>query len=282
MRNFVSGVSALVVAAIGFALTVGLVLVGRSVMGFDLFSLMLWGFIPVGAFLTGLFAASGYYVGAVKFNVKPTGGVAIGMLVVAGLVQMTLYYFQYASATTEDGQAIMALVSFPRYVGWMLTHAEYGLIVYGYRPDGGLEVGFFGYVIAVIQFVALVVGGFAIYAFLTEKTYCDECKKYAKKILDRAVPFSGDLETIETLRTKEPLSSAYFDEIEQMAAGKMGKLELQLSRCEKCGKEALTERPRRLKEDGTVAVTELMPHRTTWTEPGMSVADRLAELPSAS
>lgn len=280
LRSLVSGLSALVVAMVSFSLTVGLVLLGRSV-GFDLFSLMLWGFIPLGALLTGLFSASGYYVGAIKFNVKPTLWVGIGILVVAGLVQVTLYYFQFASTTTEDGQAISDFVSFPRFVGWMLTHAEYGLIVYGFRPDGGMEVGFLGYVIAVVQFLALIVGGFSIFALLADNTYCNVCKRYTKKVLDQAVPFSGDLETIEILRMKEPLSSAFFEEIEQMSAGTMGKLELALSRCEKCSREALTERPRRLKEDGTVSVTDPMPHRTTWTEPGSSVADRVAGLQSA-
>lgn len=280
MRSVIHGLSALVVAVVSFLLTVGIILWGRSA-GFDLFSLMLWGFIPIGALVTGLFSASGYYVGAVKFNVKPTRWIAIGMLVVAGFVQVSLYYFQYASTTIEDGRAISAFVSFPRFVGWMLTHAEYGLIVYGYRPEGSMEVGFLGYIIAVVQFLALIAGGFMIYALLADKAYCNECKRYTRKVLDKAVPFSGDLETIELIRMKEPLSSAFFDEIEKMPAGTLGKLELQLSRCEKCKREALTERPRRLKEDGTVSVTDPMPHRTTWTAPGSSVADRVAALQSA-
>jgi hypothetical protein len=85
MRNLLGNLVALVVASISLVLTVALVLGIERGVDLNIFSLMWWGFIPVGAFITGCLAASGYYVGAVKLNVKPTRFVAASMFLVAAL-----------------------------------------------------------------------------------------------------------------------------------------------------------------------------------------------------
>ena len=198
MRQLFANVGALLVAGVSFALTIGFVLGLQQLVGLNLFSFMWWFVIPLGAFVTGLLAASGYYVGAVKLNVKPTRIVAIGTMVIAALIQGVLYYSQYAMAKTEDGQPISNFVDFPRFIGWTLTHAKYGLIVYGYQPggaDGGMEAGFLGYVVAVLQFLALVAGGLAVYAVLADKPYCDGCSKFLKQVVKLQHPFAGDRNT---------------------------------------------------------------------------------------
>ncbi len=283
MRGILGNVGALLLASVSFALTVGLVLGLQAGTGFNLFSFMWWAVIPVGAFLTGLLAASGYYLGAVKLGVKPTRFVAWSMLVIAGLVQLALYYSQYAMATTEDGQAISRFVSFPNFVGWMLSHAKYGLIVYGYRPggeDGGLEVGSLGYVVAALQFVALVAGGLFMYAILANKPYCDGCAKYLESVSKLQIPFAGDMDTVKELRKSTPLSASYFRQLRQLPAGNSAALEVELARCPSCKREALTEWPMFIK-DGKLAYKGDA-YRTEWTASGQSVAQEVESLKSAS
>ena len=139
MRQLFANVGALLVAGVSFPLTIGFVLGLQQLVGLNLFSLMWWFVIPLGAFVTGLLAASGYYVGAVKLNVKPTRIVAIGTLVIAALVQGVLYFSQYAMAKTEDGQPISNFVDFPRFIGWMRSMASsctgigQGVLTVGWR-----------------------------------------------------------------------------------------------------------------------------------------------------
>ncbi len=283
MRNFISNIGAFVAGTVSFALTVALVLGVQRAIDLNLFSLMWWAVIPIGAFMTGLLAASGYYVAAIKFNVKPGRSVAVGMLAVAALVQVALYYSQYSMAVTEDGQAVSALVSFPRFVGWTLSHSKYGLIVHGYRPggpDGGLEIGFLGYVVAVLQFLALVAGGVAVYAILAEKPYCEACSKFLRTAYKAQVPFAGGMDTVDTLRTTENASRNYFEQLRTLPQGNTAALELELSSCPSCAREALAERPMFIKEGKLAYQGDA--YRTSWLPAGTSVADEVARLASLS
>jgi hypothetical protein len=270
------------VASVSFALTLGLVLGLQRAVDLNLFSFMWWGFIPVGAFAVGGLAASGYYVGAVKLDVKPTRLVAGCILVVAAAFQVALYYSQYALAKTEDGQAISQLIGFPRFVGWTLSHARYGLSVNGYRPggaNGGFEVGGFGYVIAAVQFLALVAAGGLVYLFLAYQLYCEVCSKYLKQTMKLQIPFAGDMAVVTELRKTDALSRPYFDAIAQLPPGHAAALELELSTCPKCNREALAERPMFAK-DGKLSY-QGDAYRTMWNT-GAPIAPQLAALRTAA
>jgi hypothetical protein len=282
MERLFRNLGALAIGTVSFVATVGLVLGIQKLIGLNLFSLMWWGVIPAGAFLCGLLAASGYYGGAVALHVKPARFMAIAMLVLAALVQVALYYSQYALAETESGQAIRELVSFPRFVGWSLSHTRYGIIVHGYRPGGeggGLEIGALGYVVAVVQFIALSIGGLGVWAILADKPYCDDCTRYLKRVVQLQLPYGGDLSALDPVRAVEAGSSAYFDRLHQLPAGNQAALELDLSRCAGCGKQALMERPMLAKE-GKLAYHGGS-NRTTWhATGGASLAESLQELRS--
>jgi hypothetical protein len=279
MRNIIGNLAALLVATISFAVTIGVVLGMERAIDLNLFSLMWWGFIPVGAFVVGCLAASGYYVGAVKLNLKATRFVAVCLLLVTALVQVALYYSQYALAKTPDGQAISQFISFPRFLGWTLSHAKYGLVVNGYRPggpDGGLEVGFMGYVIAFVQFLGLLVGGWLVYFILADKPYCEPCGKYLKPTTKVQLPFAGDMETVNALRHVAAPSSAYFGALAELPPGESAALELELSTCPKCSREALAERPM-IRKDGKLAY-QGDAYRTIWSAE-MPLLQQLAALP---
>jgi hypothetical protein len=272
----------LLVALASFAAAVGIVLLVRKVTGLNLFTVMGWGVIPVGAFVTGLVAASGYYFGAKGFHVKPSRAVAVGMLLVAALVQVSLYYVQYFTAVTEEGLAIRQFVSFPHYVGFMLSHARYGFVAHGLGAGGaaGVTMGAWGYFVAAIQFLALVAGGWIIYAVLADEPYCAGCAKYLATTVKVKLPFAGDLTDISGLRGLEPLSVAYFQRLGQLPPGNTGALELELYACPRCKREALCERPTFVKRGKMVH--DVAAYRTSWHKEGASVAHEVGSLRPAA
>jgi len=277
--SLLKNAAAMVLAIVSFALTMGLVIGIQRLTDVNLFSLMLWGIIPAGAFLMGFLAASGYYFGAVKLDLKPTKKIAVGMLIVAALVQFSLYYWQYTMATTEDGQAISHFLSFPRYTAWALTNAKYGLVVYGYRPggaDGGLQVGGFGYLIALLQFLALAVGGLGVYAILVDKPYCDSCKKFLEPVGRKIqFPYDGDVARLAKFRTSETQIGGYLERLRDLPPGSEAAIELSLLRCARCGREALTERTLSVKK-GKLAYNLEGP-RISWNS-GKSIEPLLLSL----
>lgn len=282
MNTFIRNLLAIGITIISFAVTVGIVVGFEWLTDVNLFSFMWWGFIPAGAFVVGLLAASGYYFGALKLNVKPGGFALASLFVLVSLVQVALYYAQYATTRTADGQPISALIEFPRFVAWTLSHARYGLSIHGYHPggpDAGVEVGWAGYVIALVQFLGLLAGGFGVYFFLGDKPYCKTCSKYLKQTLKMHYPFAGDLQTLTDLRQVDAPSNAYFDALAKLPAGSAAALELELSACPQCSREALQERPMFAAKDGKLAY-QGDAYRTLWNS-GVSSASHLAALQSA-
>jgi hypothetical protein len=279
MRGFLGNIGALVVAAVSFGLTVGLILGFQQLTGFNLFSLMWWVVVPIGAFATGVLAASGYYLGAVKIHVKATAAVAVELVVVAALVQVSLYYGQYALAVTEDGYAVRDLVGFLDFVAWKLSHARYGVISHGVTL-GDADVGVLGYVIAGVQFLALAAAGLVVFAALQGRPYCDGCRRYLTSIAKRQIPFAGDEAALALLRTAEASSPAYIEHVRRLPAGDVAALELELSRCPRCGAEAIDELP--MFPDGGKLSYRHSAHRRTWAAPGASLAPELEGLGSST
>jgi hypothetical protein len=279
MRKLLSNLGAVFVAAASFALTAALILLVDSLSGVNLFGLMWWGIVPIGALVTGLLAASGSYFGALKLNVKPSGLTAGVMLIAAASVQVALYYARYVRATTEDGQPIAELVSFSRFVGWMLEQTKYSVIVYGYRPggaDGGLGVGAFGYVLAGLQFLALIAGAAIVYVILADKPYCDRCAKFLRPVSKLELWLRGGAEVLSELRKEEPLSDGYFRALRTRPAGRDAALVIQLSTCPGCAREALVEKLAFAK-DGKLSY-DAGSFRTSWTPPNVSVRGQVENL----
>ena len=47
-----------------------------------------------------------------------------------------------------------------------------------FRLHGANQGGSFGHVVAVLQVIGFVVGGFCVYAYLAAKPYCTKCSRY--------------------------------------------------------------------------------------------------------
>ncbi len=265
MKGTMAWFGALAVGGVSLAGTLALVLGLERAIDFNLFTLMLWGFVPAGAFATGLIAASGFYVGAVKLHVKPDARLVWSMLGLAVLAQVGLYYGRYRLATTETGAPLSEVIGFGRFVAFLLTRARYGLSVHGASIGDGITVGAAGYVIAGVQFLGLAAGTLGVWAILADKPYCDACGRYGRDTLTVFVPIAA-----RGLRAVKPLSDEYFAALREVNLNSTDGVELCVVRCDRCGRGAIVERAKVLKNGNWEYSTADAP-RIHWAEPGVDL-----------
>jgi len=181
MSGYVRTDKQLVIAAMGIgtsvltALVLGLI---EVYTGYAIYSWTFWFVIPVGAFLAGFGAASGYYAGAMLFHQKPVGGVLFNMLSVSVSAYLIVHYVPYYLLEV-NGIRVKDAISFWQYLDFAVRHTSLTL-VRGGASTGELG-GFWGYGYAGLQLLGFSVGGFAVFAWLTENPYCDKCSRYLGK-----------------------------------------------------------------------------------------------------
>ncbi|MFQ5965828.1 MAG: hypothetical protein ACE5KZ_16270 [Candidatus Scalinduaceae bacterium] len=146
--------------------------------GFALYSWMFWFVIPVGAFLAGFGAASGYYAGAMLFQQKPAGGILFNMVAASVSAFLIVHYVPYFMLEFE-GVRIKHMVSFWKYLDISIRNTSLSL-VRGSTSTGELG-GFWGYAYASLQVIGFSVGGFAVFGWLSRNPYCDSCSRYLTK-----------------------------------------------------------------------------------------------------
>ena len=147
--------------------------------GIQLFSLMVWFLIPVGALGAGAAAGSGYYFGSIYLNLRPAKSMGIGVLMVSSATFFFVYWLGYRTAQV-NGKSLYELVSYYNYLDWVLQNQS----VQYYLGRGAIgepeQVGKFGYVKAISQIIGFAIGGVAVYASLSKKPFCKDCLKYLK------------------------------------------------------------------------------------------------------
>lgn len=152
-----------------------------AILEFKFFTLSIGIFLPIGAVITGIVAASGFYFGSIYFNKRPEITLLLQMVIFTAIAQISIYFFEYKLATLENGENVSNFISFKHYMSFILTNSPYSLGTGARETDIG-TMGNFGYLIAVIQFIGFMLGGACIYLILRAKSFCEECNKYYKKV----------------------------------------------------------------------------------------------------
>jgi hypothetical protein len=181
MPEYVRADKQLLVAALGIissliiGLTLGLI---EVYYGYAIYSWMFWFVIPVGAFLAGFGAASGYYAGAMLFHQKPAGGVLFNMVAASLSAFFIVHYIPYYMFEV-DGIRVKEALSFWQYFDIDVRNTSLSLV------RGGASTGelgsFWGYAYAGLQLLGFSVGGFAVFGWLSQNPYCEKCSRYLKK-----------------------------------------------------------------------------------------------------
>jgi hypothetical protein len=164
----------LIVSAIGVAVAILVAAaeaVIQSLTGYNIFGFSLFVFVPVGAILTGLAAASGYYFACKWLQLRPSISLLAQMIVVAALTNLLIYYFEYVALTWGDPRAT-DLEVFAWYLGEYITHQN---LAVGRGQMSMGEVGDFGYWLAAIDFVGFLIGGGIMVSMLLGAPTCKEC-----------------------------------------------------------------------------------------------------------
>jgi hypothetical protein len=162
----------ILVAALGGAtsLLTGIILGLIEVYtGHAIYSWMFWFILPVGAFVSGMAAASGYYAGAVLFHQKPAGGVLFNMVAASVTAFFIVHYIPYFMLEVE-GICVKDAISFWQYLDLDIRHTSLSLSFGGSQPPLSTgELGsVFGYVLAALQLAGFSVGGYAVFCQLLE------------------------------------------------------------------------------------------------------------------
>jgi hypothetical protein len=253
------------VAACGFAtsiLTALLVTVASRLTSMDLYTFSVWFVIPIGAILTGLAAASGYYYGCLYYHVRPNRLLFAQMVVIAASTQLLIYYIQYDTFILNDGRRISEFMSFKRFVDVSLTSAHYK-VGHAMQTDTG-EVGSLGYGFAGLQFLGFMIGGALIYGALLGQPMCSKCQKYFRLLGTNVKTFDGSAELSQyhdqlfVHRVDSPQFAEIASAIHKSKPKKGScKLELQLRGCPECKSQLLTKDIGVLNKNGWQSIDKL-------------------------
>jgi len=178
--------------------TVAVVWLGIALFGVDLSSLSVWIVVPVGAVAAGAVAASGYYIGAVRTETKPSLQLLVNMVLIGASTFLLIQYLAYRSARFDDGTSVASYLPFWDYYLQSLTQKR---LIFRHNLSSPTEpVGSWGYVLEGIQFVGFMLGGLATYGYLADKPYCTQCSRYYRTKQLLHAPHLGEIDEYLAMR----------------------------------------------------------------------------------
>jgi len=210
----------------------------------NIFSFSFLFIVPAGAFLIGASGASGGLFACKYFNIKPNKLDFIFLVVVGALTMFLIYYLDYITYVLDDGTKVADVVNFRDFLDVVVTKAH---MRFGRGGHDVGEVGNFGYVTLVLQFLGVLVSGAAVFLIVLSEPVCNTCNVYYKKIASRATS-EMSVEQADDVNNKihagnlesyvEALQSKYIDATKDTAKVVV---EFKLMRCPKCKDEFIQE-----------------------------------------
>lgn len=165
------------VTAAGVAMSVlvaVLVAAIEAMTGFNVFGFSVWVVLPVGAYLTGIAAASGFYFGSLYLHTRAGWVVAAQMVLVAALTNFVIYYLEYLTFSVS-GKAVHESIGFLDFEKVFFTHQQLR-VGRGMVPTG--PIGDFGYWLAFFDFMGFLAGGLTLFVILQQHPACKTCPRY--------------------------------------------------------------------------------------------------------
>jgi len=200
--------------------------------------------IPVGSFMAGLLAATGYVLGARFFNHRPGALLVLSILAVSTSTFFIVHYLNYNWLQIGIFQVhVRDHIPFKEYLRLVLTHAAIETRHFGSTG----ELGTLGYVYAGLQILGFSFGGLGAYCWLLTMPYCETCSKYfAHKVTidryaddpDKLVAF---METLVSALKADHVAKAiklYKDFGSSELKGRPVRIQLKLWGCKKCARNA--------------------------------------------
>jgi hypothetical protein len=265
MSNQVRADKQLIIAVMGVgsaAFTSGILGLIEAKTGFALYSLMFWFIVPVGSFLAGCAAASGYYFGAKLFHQKPAGGVAVNMVLASISAYLLVHYIPYYLMEV-DGVRVKDTISFWNYLDFDITHTS---LRFKRNISTGELGSTFGYIYALIQLIGFSIGGFAVFRWLLDAPFCEKCSKYLSQTnTEERYTSEGEILSQNIQTFAEMLNGRQYLQALEFHADQMGvpessghhlRTRITMHKCKTCGINHLDFETSRLEENDWKDITE--------------------------
>jgi hypothetical protein len=218
--------------------------------------------IPIGAMVSGAFAASGYYSTALMLHVRPAWWILGQLLVVAAVAQFAIYYadyLRYAPVGSGKGGGGMSFIEF---VDLRLTTTH--LLIGRAETDTG-PLGQWGYLLGLAEFVGFILGGVWVFTVLRGHPSCGRCGNYFRRLARKEQTFAGEerlANYYDHLFSHPPLSPEFARELNagtSRAERKAGDFRVlsQLHGCPSCGAQHITQEVQAKRKRNWTAVPAL-------------------------
>lgn len=143
-----------------------------------LYSFMFALFIPIGAILCGVIAASGYFLGWKIFNQKPLGGIFLNILISSILAYLVIQFVPYYLMVT-DGVRVREFISFGQYLNMDLQNTSLSVTSRRGHSSGEINLSTgWSYAYTVLQIIGFMIGEFVAFIKMMETPYCENCSTY--------------------------------------------------------------------------------------------------------
>lgn len=147
----------------------------------SIYALTLYYIIPIGAVGAGFIAASGYYVGALVLNHRPSYLLLVNMIILS-VGTFFLTYLVYYQLATYKGQPLSDFMSYSQYLAYILEHLYVKHMSSTTIAEKREYLGQAGYFIGLVQIIGFAIGAVLVYQRLVLQAYCNNCSQYYVKI----------------------------------------------------------------------------------------------------
>jgi hypothetical protein len=125
-------------------------------------------------------AATGYYVGARLVGARPSGWLALNMVVLSAGTFFLIHYLTYR-ASEVNGVPVSQLVGFWEYLDELIRNTVIRR-ARGGNNGPGEPVGAWGYPLAALKVLGFACGGLAVWGILAARPYCRPCGRFLTKV----------------------------------------------------------------------------------------------------
>ncbi len=212
-----------------------------------LYAWMISYIVPVGAIGSGFVAASGYYLGSLICDYRPSKLILLNMIAISLGTYFLIQYLDYIYLVFE-GEKASNFITFLQYLDLAASHTTIQL---GSNNRNVMELGNWGYLYALLQIIGFSIGGFLLYGYLSELPFCKKCSRYfskkesVEKYSDNSDTFGNTLRKIASLLEENRFEEAIATYATEGGVSKFDpknhhlRLRIILKLCKGCGSNCL-------------------------------------------
>jgi hypothetical protein len=141
-------------------------------VNYPFFAQTVWFVIPIGAFLCGMAAGAGFFLGIRVFNVRP-GTLTYAVAGLSGLAGYVLIFGLSWWFSEFQGVKARDVVGFPQFLQATVENQRVQ-----FRHGGPIDLGKWGYGRFAINLAGFAMGVMGMVAIASGKAYCSRCGRY--------------------------------------------------------------------------------------------------------